>query len=55
MKDKVIVSTITLLLTLGAYSLAKRIQFDPVPFVMVAGVTGAMIGEYLINKFNNKP
>lgn len=52
MKEKVIVSAITLLLTLGAYSLAKRIQFDPVPFVMVAGVTGTVVAEYLINKIN---
>lgn len=52
MKEKLIVSYTSLLFTLGAYALAKRIKIDPVPLVMIAGVTGAMIGEVLFNKFN---
>lgn len=52
MKEKIVVSYTSLLFTLGAYALAKRIKFDPVPIVMIAGVTGAMVGEVLFNKFN---
>jgi hypothetical protein len=52
MKEKLIVSYSSLLFTLGAYALAKRIKIDPVPLVMIAGVTGAVIGEYILHKFN---
>jgi uncharacterized membrane protein YfcA len=45
MKEKTIVSTITLLASLGAYFYAKSVQKDAVPYVMIAGVAGALLGE----------
>ena len=45
MKEKTIVSAVTLLASLGAYFYAKSVQKDAVPYVMIAGVAGALLGE----------
>ena len=54
MKEKTIVSTVTLLASLGAYFYAKSAQKDAVPYVMVAGVAGAMLGEAIAKLFDKK-
>lgn len=56
MKEKTIVSAVTLAASLGAYFYAKSAQKDAVPYVMVAGVIGALMGEVIVkmlDKSNN--
>ncbi|MFZ5553544.1 MAG: hypothetical protein ACOZCO_10535 [Bacteroidota bacterium] len=48
MKEKSIVSAITLFTSLSAYFYARHIEKDPVPVVMVSGFFGAMLGEALV-------
>lgn len=57
-KEKAIVSTMTLLASLLAYWYAKETQKDSVPYVMLGGFLGSVIGEVLVekiskSKFNN--
>lgn len=54
MKEKTIVSAVTLLASLGAYFYAKSIQKDVVPYIMVAGVAGALLGETIAKYFDKK-
>lgn len=49
MKEKRLVSTITLLTSLAGYFYARHIDKDPVPIVMLTGFFGAMIGESIFN------
>lgn len=49
MKEKLIVSSLTLLASLGAYFYAKHIGRDEVPYVMIGGFVGAYIGETFMN------
>lgn len=61
MKEKTIVSTITLLASLGSYLYAKHAEKDAVPYVMLGGFFGAVIGEAIAKAFekndddNNNP
>jgi len=50
MKEKAIVSTVTLLTTLSAYFYAKSTQKDVVPIVMIGGFLGAWLGEFVSQK-----
>ncbi len=43
--EKTIVSSVTLMASLTAYFYAKTVQKDAVPYVMVGGFIGAIIGE----------
>ncbi|MCD6068917.1 MAG: hypothetical protein K0S33_3743 [Bacteroidetes bacterium] len=43
--EKTLVSSVTLLASLGTYFYAKVTHKDAVPYVMVGGFIGAMIGE----------
>jgi hypothetical protein len=43
--EKTIVSSVTLLASLTAYFYAKTVQKDAVPYVMIGGFIGAMVGE----------
>lgn len=43
--EKTIVSSVTLLASLGTYFYAKVAQKDAIPYVMIGGFIGAMIGE----------
>lgn len=52
MKEKTIVSTVTLLTSLLAYWYAKEAQKDSVPYVMLGGFLGAIIGEGIVEKVN---
>lgn len=53
MKEKIIVSACTLAGSLVTYYYARTINKDVVPYMMVGGFIGAMIGEYLITKKEN--
>ena len=53
MKEKTIVSTITLLTSMVAYWYSKTAQKDSVPYVMVGGFFGALIGETIAKKVTN--
>ena len=50
MKEKTIVSTITLLTSLLAYWYSKEAQKDAVPYVMMGGFIGSIIGEGIAEK-----
>ena len=50
MKEKTIVSTVTLLTSLLAYWYAKDAQKDAVPYVMLGGFIGSIIGEGIVEK-----
>ena len=43
--EKTIVSSATLLASLGTYFYAKVAHKDTIPYVMIGGFIGAMIGE----------
>lgn len=43
--ERTIVSSVTLLASLGTYFYAKVAHKDAVPYVMVGGFVGAIIGE----------
>ncbi len=45
MKEKTIVSTLTLIGSLTAYFYARHYVKDAVPYVMVGGFIGAVVGE----------
>jgi len=50
MKEKTIVSTVTLLTSLVAYWYSKQVQKDSVPYVMMGGFIGSIIGETIAEK-----
>jgi hypothetical protein len=52
MKEKAIVSTATLVTSLLTYWYAREAQKDAVPYVMLGGFIGALIGETIIDKIN---
>ncbi len=43
--EKTIVSGVTLVASLAAYFYAREVQKDAVPYVMVGGFFGALLGE----------
>lgn len=45
MNEKTIVSTVALATSLATYFYAKEAQKDVVPYVMVGGFIGALLGE----------
>lgn len=62
MKEKVIVSSLTLITSLTGYFYAKSAEKDVVPYMMVSGFLGAILGEAIAHTFfsddndkNNKP
>ncbi len=48
MKEKTIVSTVTLFTSLLAYWYSKEAQKDAVPYVMMGGFIGSLIGESIV-------
>lgn len=50
MKEKTIVSTVTLLTSLLAYWYSKEAEKDSVPYVMMGGFLGSIIGESIAEK-----
>lgn len=47
MKEKTLVSTLTLISSLACYYYAKSHEKDVVPYVMIGGFAGAWIGELI--------
>jgi uncharacterized membrane protein YfcA len=54
MKEKTIVSTATLLASLLSYWYAKEANKDAVPYMMMGGFLGAIIGETIVENIKNK-
>ena len=52
MKEKLIVSSFSLLASLGMYFYARHLSKDAVPYVMVGGFLGAVIGESIVSFIN---
>lgn len=52
MKEKTVVSASTLLTSLLAYWYAKAAQKDVVPYVMLGGFIGSVIGEMFMRNEN---
>ncbi len=53
MKEKTIVSTLTLFSSLASYWYAKEAQKDAVPFMMIGGFLGAVAGEVIYEKLKS--
>ena len=51
MKEKVIVSSLTLITSLTGYFYAKSAEKDVVPYMMVSGFLGAILGEAIAHTF----
>jgi uncharacterized membrane protein YfcA len=51
MREKTIVSTVTLLTSLLAYWYSKEAEKDSVPYVMMGGFLGSIIGESVAERF----
>jgi uncharacterized membrane protein YfcA len=54
MKEKTIVSTATLLASLLSYWYAKEANKDAVPYMMMGGFLGSIIGETIVENIKNK-
>jgi uncharacterized membrane protein YfcA len=54
MKEKTIVSTVTLLASLLTYWYAREANKDAVPYVMMGGFIGAIIGETIVENSKSK-
>lgn len=54
MKEKTIVSTVTLAASLISYFYAKETTKDVVPYVMIGGFVGAVIGEIVVGAIKSK-
>jgi hypothetical protein len=53
MKEKTIVSTVTLAASLISYFYAKEASKDAVPYVMIGGFIGAVVGEVIVGVISN--
>lgn len=53
MKEKTIVSAATLITSLLTYWYAKETDKDAVPYVMMGGFLGSIIGENIAEKISN--
>ena len=51
MKEKMIVSSFTLITSLTGYFYAKSAEKDIVPYMMVSGFLGAILGEAIAHTF----
>lgn len=54
MKEKTLVSTLTLIGSLASYYYAKTHVKDVVPYVMIGGFVGAWVGELIAKAVINK-
>ena len=53
-KEKTIVSTATLATSLLMYFYARNAEKDAVPYVMIGGFMGAVIGESIVEYLNKQ-
>jgi len=51
LKEKAIVSSLTLVTTLTGYFYAKSAEKDVMPYMMVGGFVGALLGEVIAHTF----
>jgi uncharacterized membrane protein YeaQ/YmgE (transglycosylase-associated protein family) len=51
MKEKAIVSALTLVGSLISYLYGKTHEKDVVPYVMIGGFVGAWVGELIVKRF----
>ena len=54
MKEKTLVSVLTLAASLASYHYSKRQGKDVVPYVMIGGFIGAWAGEFFIQSRKKK-
>ncbi len=54
MKEKAIVSSLTLVTSLSGYFYAKSAEKDVVPYMMISGFWGALIGEVVAHALNKE-
>jgi len=54
MKEKTIVSTVTLAASLISYFYARETQKDTMPYVMIGGFIGAVIGEVIAESIKDQ-
>lgn len=54
MKEKTIISTVTLFTSLLAYWYSKEAQKDSVPYVMMGGFLGSIIGDSIAEKVSKQ-
>ena len=54
MKERLIVSTTTLIVSLTCYYYARHSGKDAVPYVMMAGFIGGTLGEAVTNIFSRR-
>lgn len=54
MKEKAIVSTSTLLISLLTYWYARSAKKDAVPYVMLGGFIGSIVGEAITDSLNKQ-
>lgn len=54
MKEKTIISSATLITSLVAYWYSREAGKDGVPFVMLGGFIGSLIGEAMVEHINKK-
>ena len=54
MKEKSIVATATLISSLLSYAYAREAGKDAVPFVMIGGFLGSIVGETIVEASKNK-
>ncbi len=54
MRDKSIVSALTLALSLAGYFLAREEAKDTAPYIMIGGFLGALIGETIVEAIRDK-
>ena len=54
LKERTVVSSVTLIASLSAYFYAKSQQKDVMPYIMIAGFAGALIGELVAQQISKK-
>jgi len=53
MKERVIVSATTLFISLASYMYSKHVGKDAIPYVMIGGFVGAVVGESIAYAFQS--
>jgi hypothetical protein len=55
MTEKRLIATFTLIGSLASYYYGKAHEKDVVPYTMIGGFIGAIVGELISKSINNKP
>jgi hypothetical protein len=54
MKERVIVSATTFVISLGSYLYSKHLGKDAIPYLMIGGFVGAVLGESIAMVFSKE-